>query len=275
MALNNKNRIAILMSTYNGEKYLSEQLSSILNQSCQDYTLYIRDDGSTDKTIDIITEYIKKDNRFVLLKDSIQHRGPKESFLWLLREIKSEFYMFCDQDDVWESPKVKISFEKSIGINSEIPILICTDLKLVNHNLELLHESMWKTHKIYSLVDNKNGLKIASMFPGCTMLFNRKTRELAINEKFDFPLHDMLISFVSLRNNGLIIPIKQSLIKYRQHTNNVVGMYAGKHWMIHKFFNIYNVISNNIRYYSMVNSYLGVSAFEYLVLKTKHFFKLI
>ena len=75
----NKSRIAILMATYNGECYLNYQIESIMGQSFEDWTLYIRDDGSSDSTVEIVREYCKKDSRIMLVDDEIKHRGAKKS----------------------------------------------------------------------------------------------------------------------------------------------------------------------------------------------------
>ena len=90
--------LAILLSTYNGERFLREQLDSLFNQRYSDFTLYVRDDGSTDTTVDIIHEYQTKHENVILLHDPWQHRGASGSFMWMLQQIEADFYMFCDQD---------------------------------------------------------------------------------------------------------------------------------------------------------------------------------
>ena len=86
--------LAILLATYNSEKYLRQQLDSVLNQSYTDWKLYIRDDGSKDKTLEIVNEYIQRDDRLYLLHDEVKGRGAKNSFLWLLEQTDSSYTMF-------------------------------------------------------------------------------------------------------------------------------------------------------------------------------------
>lgn len=268
-------KVSILMSTYNGEVYLNEQLDSIIAQSFPAWELYIRDDGSTDSTIDIIETYCQIDPRIKLLQDNCKHIGPKKSFLWLLEHVESDYYLFCDQDDVWDTQKVLYSYNAIEKIPKERPALAVTDLLLVDKNLNTLQSSMWKAHKINNLTHNKNGLVIASMFPGCSMIFNRAVRDLVIKESFDFPMHDIKISFVTKRNGGVIIPIDIPLIKYRQHPQNVIGLYSGGNILLHKLKQFANTYKENLKYYKIVHQYLYVSPIRYILLKVYHLLGII
>lgn len=267
--------VAILLSAYNGELFIAEQIESIIKQSYTNWRLYIRDDGSTDDTLRIIEKYCKLDSRITLIIDSNEHRGPKNSFLWLLEQINSDYYMFCDQDDVWNENKILYSYNATKEIPKERPALIVTDLVLVDQNIRTLKPSMWRTHKLTKLVFNKDGLLIAPMFPGCTMFFNKIVRDLVIKENFDFPMHDMKVSFVTKRNNGLIIPVTVPLIYYRQHSNNVIGLYSGSNILLHKLKKIAKTYNENVDYYGFVNKYFKISAFKYIRLKVQHFLGII
>ena len=99
-------KIDILMATYNGEKYLVEQLDSIINQTYHNWNLLIRDDNSTDKTLEIIQNYHKKDKRIKILKDNKGNLGIVRNFEELLKSSESEFIMFSDQDDIWVENKL-------------------------------------------------------------------------------------------------------------------------------------------------------------------------
>jgi glycosyltransferase involved in cell wall biosynthesis len=96
--------IAILMATYNGEKYLGEQIDSLLAQTNMDWQLYIHDDGSTDNTQAILQEYAQKHSNIHILEYESQ-RGAMKNFLSLLQRVEADYYMFCDQDDVWLKQK--------------------------------------------------------------------------------------------------------------------------------------------------------------------------
>ena len=101
-------KIEILMATYNGEKYIGEQINSIINQTYTNWNLLIRDDGSKDKTLNIIKKYEKMDNRIILIRDNKDNLGFVKNFEELLKISSSELIMFSDQDDVWKKDKIKI-----------------------------------------------------------------------------------------------------------------------------------------------------------------------
>ena len=128
----------ILMATYNGEKYIQDQIQSIIDQSYRDWDLCISDDGSTDNTITIINNFRKLDSRILpVLTDNRDH-GSCTNFYHLLRYAKKHkeeysFFLLSDQDDIWESDKIKLQIEYCDSISSEnIPILVYTDLSIMN-----------------------------------------------------------------------------------------------------------------------------------------------
>ena len=103
--------VAILMSTYNGERYLREQIDSLLNQTYKDWKLYIRDDKSTDGTVSIIEGYVRVyPDQIVYKSDGFGNLGAGCSFMQLLSSIDSDYYMFCDQDDVWMEDKIERTY---------------------------------------------------------------------------------------------------------------------------------------------------------------------
>lgn len=270
----NNSEVAILLSVYNGSKYIIEQIESILAQTYKNWKLYVRDDGSQDGTIKLIKNTIK-DDRIVLIEDKEIHRGVKNSFLYLLKNTQADYYFFCDQDDVWLSKKIEESVTMLNSIPQSIPGLVCCDLQLVNENLDIINESMWETHRLQKLVDNKNGLYIASLFPGCTMAFNQVAKKLILAETYKFDLHDKQVAMVIKKNNGIIIPIHKPLIKYRLHNNNTVGLYSGKHILINKMYTLSDVIRKNVHQMKMVHDYLKISKLTFLKLKFQHLFDII
>ena len=104
-------KVDVLLATYNGEQYLQEQIESILNQTYTDFRLLISDDGSKDKTIDIVEEYAKKDDRIIIFKQN-ENMGVVKNFEFLMKQVQSKYFMFSDQDDIWKKDKIEKSVKK-------------------------------------------------------------------------------------------------------------------------------------------------------------------
>ena len=105
-------RVAILLSVFNGEKYLSEQIESVLNQSFRDFSFYIRDDGSSDRSVSIIQHYAETDSRIIFIQDGLSLGYPACFHTLTNRDLKEDFIMFCDQDDIWLADKIAFMLEK-------------------------------------------------------------------------------------------------------------------------------------------------------------------
>ena len=137
--------IAILMSTYNGEKYLREQIESLFVQTEKGWKLYVRDDGSKDSTMEILSEYEQRyPNKVCVVRDIPQNLGAGESFMHLLGVTDAEYYMFSDQDDVWMPDKIERTYSKLLSLEkqygSNIGIGVFTDLTLVDAELNVGEE---------------------------------------------------------------------------------------------------------------------------------------
>ena len=136
-----ENDIAILMATYNGEKYLREQIDSLLNQTCQDWHLYVHDDGSKDGTVNIVKSYAERYPDKVTLLDYPPQGGACRNFLSLLEKAEARYYMFCDQDDVWLPEKIALSLEemkRQEALHLQKPVVIHTDLHIVDDKLTVI-----------------------------------------------------------------------------------------------------------------------------------------
>ena len=130
-------QIDILMATYNGEKYLREQIESILNQTYSNIRLIISDDCSKDKTREIIKEYEQKDNRITAYFQE-NNLGYAKNFEFLLTKVENDFYMLSDQDDYWLPEKVEKTFNRLKETNAD---LVFTDLEVVDENLKTIYQS--------------------------------------------------------------------------------------------------------------------------------------
>lgn len=220
-----KVKIQILMSTYNGEEYLEEQLNSILNQTEQSFKLIIRDDGSKDNTIKILKEYYQKyPNKIELILDN--NIGARDSFLFLLKKVdlKSEFYALADQDDVWKENKLERALEcinkKKNQKFEKNGILYCSSYDFVDENLKFIRKGPIKTEKY--LLDTRNSIYQAMVW-GCTSVFTKevllKIREKSYSNE-NIIMHDVWLYLVASKFS-VIIYDEESTLLYRQHGKNL------------------------------------------------------
>lgn len=218
----NKVKIAVLMSAYNGEKYIEEQIESILNQTGDfELHLFVRDDGSKDSTTQILTGYQKKG---LLEWYTGENYGPAKSFIELLYTHKGyDFYAFADQDDYWLAGKIDAGIKTIKNYNK--PSLYFCNTECVNSKLEPMGIKI-KTEPVpcdfYSAILNPG-------YVGCTMVFNSALAEIIQNN--DFPevisMHDSFIARVCVAVGGNIHYDTAVHMKYRQHGDNVIGAATG------------------------------------------------
>ena len=214
-------KIAILMSTYNGEKYLTEQIKSLKAQTLKNWDLYIRDDGSTDKTLEIISNQVESDQRIHYVSDSEKRLRPMRSFFKLLNEISADYYFFCDQDDFWLPNKLELMMTEIGDKDNHIPQLLYCGLRCVDQNLKPL------VNDFENLPGKINGKSrfIGNDMPGCVMLLNKNLRDLIINYTKNYEniiMHDWWIALVA-EAFGNVSFLDKKLILYRQHGDNSIG----------------------------------------------------
>ncbi len=220
--------VAILLAVYNGEKYLHQQLDSIVNQSYKDWKLYIRDDGSLDDSLLIINKFIADyPDKLKLVDDNLKNLGSCNNFFQILKNVDADYYMFADQDDVWNTDKIEITLHhfKKIKKKDEIkkPLLLHTDLEVVDINLNRIATSFWNYQQMDVIKGNSfNKLLVQNIVTGCTMMFNNELKmklEILPDNVF---VHDWWIALVASKF-GSIDHTDIQTIKYRQHPNNVAG----------------------------------------------------
>ncbi len=216
-------KIDILLATYNGEKYIKEQIDSILNQTYADFNLIISDDASTDDTVKLLEEYANKDKRIILYKQE-KNIGSTNNFEFLLTKVENNYYMLSDQDDVWEKEKVEKSIKTIINTNAD---LVFSDLSVVDENLKTINESFCKLKGIYKKIKkdkNYSALYLNNYVTGCTIISKKKFIKeiLPLPKNKKYLIHDYWISIV-ISQKGKLEFIDEKLVKYRQHGKNQVG----------------------------------------------------
>lgn len=219
--------IDILMSTYNGSRFISEQLDSIIAQTFSDFRLIVRDDGSTDNTRDIIGEYARNDERISLIDDKLGNLGAARSFMRLAEISTSSHIMFADQDDVWLPDKVKTSYEKIVEMaafhGNNKPLLVFTDLTVVGEALNEINASMWQYQRLEPDISaDWRTLLAQNVVTGCTIIANRAAVDAALPFDLNEMLHDHWLA-VNTARLGNIVYLKEPTVLYRQHGVNVAG----------------------------------------------------
>jgi glycosyltransferase involved in cell wall biosynthesis len=214
------------MSTYNGEKYIKEQIESILNQTYKDWRLLIRDDGSSDKTLEIIKNYSNEfPSKIYILMDNVAHLGPSNSFMRLLNYSTTDYVMFCDQDDIWLPRKIEITLDKMQDLEKlypDKPILVHSNLKVVDAYLQIIDKSFWKYQKLNPNLKRLNNLLIQNNVTGCSIMINRKLKDLLKTVPYNAIMHDWWLALTASAF-GVIDYIDEPLLFYRQHGKNDTG----------------------------------------------------
>lgn len=216
--------IDVLLATYNGEKYIKEQIDSILDQTYENIRLIISDDCSKDKTQEILKEYEKKDNRIELYIQE-KNLGVVKNIEFLLKQVKNKYYMLSDQDDIWLPEKIEKSLETLLENNAD---LVFGDLEVVNQDLKTMYPSfgdfMLLNKKIHKYINSNMLNYIYNCVTGCTILAKKETIQkiLPLPKKSKYLIHDHWIGLMT-SIYGKVAYMPEKYIKYRQHGNNQVG----------------------------------------------------
>lgn len=215
--------VYILMATYNGEGYIQKQIDSVIHQTYQEWKLLVHDDGSTDRTLEIVREF--DDKRISILEDGVVFGSSTGNFLHLTRYVGAEatYFCFCDQDDLWAPEKIEVQLSTIAKFEDHgVPICVYSDLSLIDEKDSLIHASFWR----YSSINSRPSfmfLFLENSLTGCTMMMNRKVLDyLRGVSHMDVVQHDWLIGLICA-SDGVLEPISKPLVNYRQHTRNEVG----------------------------------------------------
>jgi len=210
-------KVLVLLATYNGEKYLQEQLNSIYNQENVDITILARDDGSTDSTL-----YILEDNSryHSIIWYQGKHKNVQKSFYELMkkgRDYNYQYYAFADQDDVWDANKLETAINQIKEY--EVPTLYYAGQRLVDAKLNYIEDHRLNTRR------TERTRFVLSDFAGCTGVFNRSLLDAVCRFEPKYMLmHDTWILRVCLAIGGSIIVDPEPRMCYRQHSGNTLGL---------------------------------------------------
>jgi glycosyltransferase involved in cell wall biosynthesis len=223
-------QVAIVMATFNGERFLAEQLQSLRDQSLTDWQLWVRDDESEDATRAMLRRAAEGDSRIHLVDDKLGRLGPARNFGELLRcvsEVRPDYVCLCDQDDVWLPHKLARQVaaiqaaETRAGRNR--PLLVHSDLALVDADLRPLRPSLVKHLRLCpETAEPLRTLLVQNFVTGSTIVINRSLWELALPFSGAVVLHDWWLALLAAAAGELHF-IPDPLVNYRQHPGNQVG----------------------------------------------------
>ena len=229
-------KIAVLLSTYNGAKFLAEQLDSLFAQSYQDFVLVVRDDGSSDNTVSILQAYAQQHgDRIRLLPRDDRNFGASGGFAFLIDYVlgnkeslglNSAYMMFCDQDDTWFPEKLEKQFSAMLEAEelapSPIPILVHSDLEVVSEQNTVIAKSLIHYQGLEIERNRFPNLVISNLVTGCTALINENLAQKALPIPENAIMHDWWLALVATAF-GRLIYLDIPLVHYRQHGNNTIG----------------------------------------------------
>ena len=219
----------ILLAVYNGESFLAEQIDSILGQDCADWHLKISDDGSVDASVGVIEDYTRRfPEKIGRVYPPHRFGNARDHFFWLMKNCEADYMLFCDQDDVWHSDKVRKTVDAlktaEAEFGAEMPILVFTDQTVVDEKLRVIAPSLMELQRQDPYAQDYRNLLIKNVVTGCTVGINRALAELA--GKCTAPektiMHDWWLGLVAARF-GKMVYLDESTMEYRQHGDNSVG----------------------------------------------------
>ncbi len=218
--------VSVLLSTFNGSAFLSEQLKSVENQSYKDWHLLVRDDGSRDETPEILRQFKDAHPEKVTIIDNCPGNvGPSRSFGLLLGAANASYVMFCDQDDIWLPDKIELTMghmtelEAIFGINT--PVLVHTDLQLIDEKRSCIAASFWEYGR-FKPDPELNRLLMKNCVTGNTVMINKAMQDSAVPFPDEIAMYDWWLALIA-RLIGKIGYLKKQTIQYRQHGGNAVG----------------------------------------------------
>ena len=256
--------ISILMATWNGEKYIAEQIDSLLNQTIHDFKLYISDDRSNDRTLAILQDYQRRyaDQIFITRRKK-NSGGAKHNFFHLMTAHKDDYVMLCDQDDLWLPDKIELTLNKiremEHQFGKDTPLLAHSDLIIADKALNVLHPSYKETMNAnFNRTSLKDAL-IQNTFAGCSAIYNRALSQLIRREPSYSVMHDWWLMLIASAF-GTIGHIDRKTILYRQHSNNSCGAQDRRSlkFMFHKLLDLKNVKDSLSRTYLQAQSFLDM-----------------
>ena len=233
--------VQIIMATYNGERYIKEQIDSIIASTYKDWVLTIYDDGSTDDTLSILKKYEEQYPEQIQVVKNKENKGVIGNFLQGVQNSKLSYIMFCDQDDVWLPEKIKLTLTTMLQEEKRRknkPLSVFTDARVVDQDLTTIHESFFKSNQLDPSKLDLAHMLMENKLIGCTVMINEGVKNLITTLPKKGRLHDWWIGLISATFGDIVFLPEQTLL-YRQHSNNVVGNQSYVGYVMKRFRTIF------------------------------------
>ncbi len=227
-------QVDIALATFNGELYLPEFLDSLIRQTHSNWHLYAGDDGSTDRTVELLKEFsVSHPNKITILGTAEERLGAQANFSRALQACRADYVLPADQDDIWHLDKVDVLLKQMLNVENrlgkEVSILFHSDLTLVDHNQKVIALSLWRyqhTHPDYG--KSFKNCMIQNTVTGCASIINRALLNKALPVPDEAIMHDWWLALTASATGG-IHAIHEPLVLYRQHEKNTLG---AKSWSL-------------------------------------------
>ena len=263
--------VSIILSTYNGEEYLRELCDSLINQTYKNIKVYIRDDGSTDSTVEIIKEYCSTSYEgisFHYIEDDLGNLRTYRSMFHILKRVpESDYYGFCDQDDIWLENKVEDAVRMMNEKDNNQPVLYASNYYVCDQQLNTLGEGK-KAEDFTKMNVGRSFFNYgAGLGQGFTLFFNHVLKELAFDIDTDtIRGHDVWLWAVIVGNRGTYIFNDDCTALYRRHDKTVTATGKG---FISMWKARWRMFNDKVFFHSVVDAIVAYKRYYYDKMKKK------
>jgi glycosyltransferase involved in cell wall biosynthesis len=235
MAMTGSTQVAVLLPTFNGARFLPQQLESLLAQSMPDFVIVTRDDGSSDETLQVVQSFEERFPRQIhRVQDDEGNLGASGNVSLLMQyvldrgdelRLQEAYLMLCDQDDIWEADKIETELAVMKQLEQQhpnLPLLVHSDLTVISDDESLIAPSFLAYQGLDAARNELRNITFSNTVTGCTALFNRQLAEKALPVPSQAMMHDWWLALVAAAF-GHIEFVPQCLVRYRQHSQNTLG----------------------------------------------------
>ena len=211
-------KIDLLLATYNGARYLPAQIRSLQNQTYEDWTLYVHDDGSTDATLDVVRRFAAADARICLVDDGRRFGSPADNFLHLLSLSTAPYAVFCDQDDIWLENKLERLYDTISRADDGRPLAAYCNAYVYNPTAGTIdgYATLCHPRTLGDAFFMNGGVQ------GCSIILNAALRAICLDRPPYVVMHDHLTTLAALAF-GRLLYVDERLMLYRRYPGAVTG----------------------------------------------------